>query len=432
MRKKILHAGVEKLSYEIREIVKLAHEVEQHGLTIYWENIGDPVQKGAKIPNWMKSIIKNLVENDKSYAYSPTKGELKTRQYLANKVNHLGGAQIGVEDILFCNGLGDAISKLYEFLDPKVRIIGPSPAYSTHSSTEAMHANSMPITYELNPYNSWLPDISKLKKQLQENPNIVGILIINPNNPTGMVYPTSILKEIVALAKEFDLFLIADEIYANITYNQASTSQLSQIIGNVCGISMKGISKEFPWPGSRCGWMEFYNVNQDAEFQYFTQILENAKMLEVCSTTLPQKSIPEIMEHPKFQEYRKQQNQLIAQQGDTLIHYLQDIPQIVINQTQGAFYNTIIFKEGVLNANQSLFIESPKLKKIIEQNIKNISLDKQFVYYLLASTGICVVPISSFCSNLLGFRMTLLEQNQITQKHIYSTLKNSILAYINS
>ena len=82
---------------------------------------------------------------------------------------------------------------------------------------------------------------------------IVGILIINPDNPTGMIYPEPVLREIVDIAREYNLFIIADEIYTHITFNGAKATPLAAVIGDVPAISMKGISKELPWPGSRCG-----------------------------------------------------------------------------------------------------------------------------------------------------------------------------------
>src|SRR5690606_23137163 len=132
------------------------------------------------------------------------------------------------------------------------RVIGPSPAYSTHSSAEAAHANNEPLTYKLDPNNHWYPDMDDLYNKVKFNPNVIGILIINPDNPTGMVYPEETLRRIVDIAREFNLMILSDEIYINITYNGARAIPLAEVIEDVPGIAMKGISKELPWPGSRC------------------------------------------------------------------------------------------------------------------------------------------------------------------------------------
>ncbi len=434
MRQLLLRPGAEELNYEIRGIVKKARQIEALGYSMTWENIGDPIQKSNRVPDWMKGIIADLLQEDKTYGYADSKGVLDTRKFLATVNNEKGGAQLTAEDILFFNGLGDAIAKLYQFLIPTARIIGPSPAYSTHSSAEAAHANSAPITYRLDPDNQWLPDMEDLYLKVKYNPSIVGILIINPDNPTGMVYPKEVLENFVKLAKEFNLLLIADEIYQNITYNGIKAVALSEVIGNHPAISLKGISKEFPWPGARCGWMEFYNREASQEFSKLCQTLENAKMIEVCSTILPQLAIPRILSHPEFPAYREQANAQIGERSDWMREILGKIEGIKFNPTQGAFYNTVVFDEQLLTSRQSLPIDDERLQKLVDSWLDepDMPLDKRFVYYLLASERICVVPISSFCSDLRGFRVTLLEENEAVFKDTFSRLGTAITRYLHS
>ena len=434
MRQLLLRPGAEELSYEIRGIVKKARQIEALGFSITWENIGDPIQKSNHVPEWMKAIISDLLKDDKTYGYADSKGVLDTRKFLANLNNQKRGTQITAEDILFFNGLGDAIAKLYQFLIPTARIIGPSPAYSTHSSAEAAHANTAPITYKLDPDNQWLPDMEDLYLKVKYNPSIVGILIINPDNPTGMVYPKEVLEGFVQIAEEFNLLLIADEIYQNITYNGIEAVALAEVIGTRPAISLKGISKEFPWPGARCGWMEFYNREASKEFSKLCQTLENAKMIEVCSTILPQLAIPRIMNHPEYQAYRQKANAAIGMRSEWMKEILGDIPGIKFNPTQGAFYNTIVFDEALLHPGQKLEIKDAKVQGLLDSWLDdpNMPLDKRFVYYLLAAEQICVVPISSFCSDLRGFRVTLLEEKEEVFKDTFRRLGNAIQLYLRS
>lgn len=435
MRNLLLRPGAEELNYEIRGIVKKARQIEALGYPITWENIGDPIQKNNKVPHWMKAIVSDLVAQDKSYGYADSKGVLETRKFLAGLNNQKGGTQITEEDILFFNGLGDAIAKLYQFLIPTARIIGPSPAYSTHSSAEAAHANTAPITYKLDPDNQWLPDMEDLYNKVKYNPSVVGILIINPDNPTGMVYPKQVLEGFVKIAREFKLLLIADEIYQNITYNGVSAVSLAEIIGDLPAISLKGISKEFPWPGSRCGWMEFYNRNASKEFSKLVQTLENAKMIEVCSTILPQLSIPKIMSHPEYRSYRMSENMKIGNRSRIMEEILSDVPGLKFNPTRGAFYNTIVFDPEFLQPDQELPIADIRVKNLLEawlQQEPDMPLDKRFVYYLLAAAQICVVPISSFCSDLRGFRVTLLEEDEQVFRDTFQRLAEAIKSYLMS
>ncbi|WP_420385110.1 pyridoxal phosphate-dependent aminotransferase [Roseivirga sp.] len=431
MRQPLVSPGASELSYEIREIVIKADQLAAVGQTIYWENIGDPIQKHWHIPQWIKDIISETVQDDKSYGYAHSMGQLETRQFIANQTNQLKGAKITAQDVLFFNGLGDGIATFYQFIEPTARIIGPSPAYSTHSSGEAAHANSEPLTYQLDPTNGWAPDIDDLYNQVQYNPSIVGILIINPDNPTGMVYTKEMLRQIVSIARKFDLFILSDEIYGSITYNGARHYPLSEVIGDVPGIAMKGMSKDMPWPGSRCGWMEFYNRGSDAHFGRLYQTLVSAKMLEVCSTTLPQMALPKIYGDPRFKAYNEEVKTKIGKRSEKITAILKDIPYLYFNPTYGAFYNTIIFKPGTLNMNQSLQVENPKAAELLSGWLKerNMKADKRFVYHLLAAKGVCVVPISSFCSDLLGFRVTLLEEDEDLLIETFTKIKEAVLEY---
>ena len=167
MRTDIVHLGAGELTYEIRNIVAVGDKLEELGIKTYWENIGDPVAKGEKIPDWMKNIVADYAMRDSTYGYCPTKGVLATREFIADEVNKRGGVQIGPEDIIFFNGLGDAINKIFGYLKRTARVVVPSPSYTTHSSAEAAHAGDRPVTYRLDPDNHWYPDLDDLEKRIK-------------------------------------------------------------------------------------------------------------------------------------------------------------------------------------------------------------------------------------------------------------------------
>lgn len=421
------------LTYEIRNIVKVANELIKNGREVYFENIGDPVIKGEKIPEWMKDIIKEVVDDDLSFAYSPTKGVLSTRQFLAEQVNKKGGVQITADDIIFFNGLGDAIARSYSSMRVDARVIMPEPTYSTHLLAEVLHASFPPNTYKMNPYNNWHPDMNELERKVKSHNSIVGILVINPDNPTGFVYPEETLRRIVEIAKKYDLFLIFDEIYNNMTYNGQKTLSLCEIIGDVPGISMKGISKECPWPGARCGWIEVYNADKDPAFKRLIDAILNQKMAEVCSTTLPQMAIPKLMSHPEYGKYLHERVVHYEKLSNIAYNVLKDVPYTIVNRTNGAFYMTVAFNEAVLNNKQFLKIDDESVRKFVEKiTTENIEYDKRFVYYLLGATGICVVPLTSFFTHLPGFRMTLLEKDVEKFEANMKRLAKAIVEYVES
>jgi alanine-synthesizing transaminase len=393
------------------------------------------VAKGEQIPHWMKSIIADLAMENESYAYSATLGDVETRKYLAGLTNRKSGFHLDEKNIIFFNGLGDAITKVYGFMRRTARVITPSPTYTTHSSSEAAHAGLPPVSYPLDPKNNWYPDVMELRRRVKYNPAVSAILIINPDNPTGMVYPEESLKEIVAIARDFDLFIIADEIYLNLAYNGHKGKSLSELIGDVPAISMKGISKELPWPGGRCGWIEVYNADRDPMFAKYIKSIINAKMVEVCSTTLPQKAIPRVFEHPAYGDHLMKRRKRYEHFSKIAYEKLKGIPGILVNQTNGAFYMTVVFEEGRLNRQQTLDIANGEVRKLIgrlTEEDKKMQLDKRFVYYLLGATGICVVPLTSFSSDLQGFRVTLLETEEESFSETFETLSESIKQYLAS
>lgn len=434
MRTTITHPGADELVYEIREIVEVANQIQKLGQPIIWENIGDPVAKGEKIPEWIKDHVAEALKDDKTYAYSPTKGLLATREYIAKERNLEAGIQITADDILFFNGLGDAISKIYRSLNPEARVIGPNPAYPTHSSAEAAHGRSAHITYPLDPHKGWQPDLVKMEEAIARNSDIVGILIVNPDNPTGIVFSDEAMKGIVALAKKYNLFIISDEIYSNLVYEGVAYKKLAQYIGDVPAIAMRGVSKEFPWPGGRCGWIEMYNRDKDPDFDRYCKSLIDAKMLEVCSTTLPQRLIPIIMQDARYFPYLKDRTKKYATMADEAANILADIPELIIHKPEGAFYMTVMFKEGVLTGAQTLPIENGEVASYIGSLITpDFGLDKRFVYYLLAATGICVVPLmTGFNSTYHGFRFTVLDPNEDAFRKNMETLRGVIISYLQS
>ncbi len=435
MRTDILHSGAGELNYEIRNIVCVGEKLQKMGVKVNWENIGDPIAKGEQVPDWMKEIVAEAVHEDATYGYSPTRGLQATREFVAACTNERGGVQIDADDIIFFNGLGDAISKVYGFLKPTARVIVPTPSYTTHSSAEAAHAGVQPVTYILDPNHLWYPDLEDLENHIKYNPAVAGILIINPDNPTGAVYPADVMRAIVEICEKNDLFIICDEIYQNMTYNGTVSAPLSTVIGDrVPAICMRGISKEMPWPGSRCGWIEVYNRRRDPMFATYVQSILNAKMLEVCSTTLPQAVLPRIKAHPLYREHLQHRIKRYERYSNLAYDILKNVKGLLVNRTNGAFYMSAVFEEGVLNHQQSLPIASAEVRETVERLVSGSSVqpDKRFVYYLLAATGICVVPLSSFATDLQGFRITLLEKDEDDFVEIFQTIAASIRRYIDS
>lgn len=428
MRVNIVHPGAGELHYEIRGIVEFAEALERTGIKITWENIGDPVAKGEEVPEWIRELIVNEVKKNDSYGYSPTKGLQAAREFLSRQRKEQGKADLDPENVLFFNGLGDAINKIYTWLNPEARVLGPNPAYPTHSAMEAAHGRSGHLTYSLDPANGWLPDVADIRRQVSEHPDIAGLLIINPDNPTGVVYPREILEEFVAIAKEFKLFLIADEIYSNLTYTRGEFVPLSELSDGVPTIILRGLSKEIPWPGSRCGWAEFYSVDADPDFAKYIQSIEEAKMAEVCSTTLPQTVFPAIFGDDRYREHLHARRAIYKARAEKAARILNESPHLRVVEPKGAFYLVATFTPEFMTGNFDKPAANPEAQALLDKALANIpkeNFDKRFCHQLLAATGICTVPLSTgFNSQVQGFRMTLLESDDTVFTNTLQAIKD--------
>lgn len=432
MRTPFVHDGIKNLHYEIREVVDFGHALEKLGVKISWENIGDPVAAGEKIEPWIKEIVMNLMKGDASWAYCPSRGVLKTREFLADIVSKRpGSVQIGPNDILFFNGIADAVDKIYDLIKKDDRVLMPSPSYPTHTSNEGKRGDYSYLQFRLDPLNNWQPDLAEIENMIKYNPQVVAIAIVNPDNPTGAVYTPDTLKGIVDIARRYGVFIICDEIYAHICYNGVETLHLSQVLGDVPGLALRGISKDFPWPGSRCGWVEMLNSDSSPEFREYCDGLVKSKMMEVCSTTLPQLAIPAVYGDPRYLELKQKRAKMFERRSNQVYEYFRDnVPGTIARPTHGAFYFCVAFEDGVLNDKQTLPIADPATREFVEHSVEGVNLDKRFVHYMMASEGVCVTPLTGFHTDILGFRLTTLDPDDSHRAKILERIGNSIKRYI--
>jgi aspartate/methionine/tyrosine aminotransferase len=142
--------------------------------------------------------------------------------------------------------------------------------------------------------------------------------------------------------------------------------------------------------------------------------------------------IPSLLSDPRYKEYHSERNKQYEAKSKFAYDTLIGIDGIIVNQTDGAFYMTVAFEDGVLNDKQTLEISNDKIRDYIEDNVCNVALDKRFVYYLLGATGICVVPLTGFSCDTFGFRVTLLETDMVRFEWIFKTIAENTKAYLNS
>ena len=302
------------------------------------------------------------------------------------------------------------------------KLVFPEPTFKMVE----VYANLLYFDYEKVPYRY---GFNKFDIDLNFNKEAI-IYLASPDNPTGAVYPRDIHEEIAAIARDNRLFVIADEIYSNIVYDGRGRLLLSEWIGDVPALAMRGISKEYPWPGGRCGWLEVLNKGRDPTFASYIESLVAAKRLEVSSTTLPQMSIPLVMGDSRYEDHLGSREQMFSSRADEVEAAFEGCEHVIMNKPSGAFYFTVMFKDGLLNGNQSLEITNPEVRAAVERMVEGVEPDKRFVYYLMGATGIVVVPLTGFQYWRHGFRATLLEMDDAKRGGILASLRQAIEEYI--
>lgn len=440
MRNNIYNPDSELMKYQIREMVDVAQKIKEldPSFNFVSENIGDPIAKGWNVPQFLKDAIISEVnkKGDKVFGYSHSRGLPEARKWVVGYSKKFSpSSTLDYEYVLFCSGLGAGISALYHMLPKGRRIIQPTPSYPTHASMESFSAGVEPLLYNLDPANNWQPDLGHLEKQIVNHPEVVGILVINPNNPTGAVYDMPTLKKIAGLAEKYNLMIISDEVYFRMVYNGRKFEQITEVAqGRVPLIVMRGVSKDVPWPGGRCGWLEFHNVDLDQDFKKYAESVKKRILMEVCSVSLPQFILSSIYDHPEFEKWISLYNRELEKNGNYIAKVLGSTPGLKVNRPDGAFYMMPLFEDGVLNNRQVLHIENPGVRKYIEEQVSkpDMPLDQRFTYYLLAATGICVVPASGFFSPYNGFRLTTLDRDDERRKDTYAKLSEAVLEYLRS
>lgn len=438
MRVSPVNRNAKYLLYGIREVVEVAQDIKklEPSFKIIWENIGDPVEKGWKVPDFVREILSELLVENEVFGYCHSSGVLEAREWVAQYSRFFSpSSTIGPDDIVFVNGLGAGINILYRMLPKGFRVLQPSPCYPAHSSTESFYSASKSLFYRLDYNNNWQPDVEHIKWQVKNNSKVGAILLINPGNPTGSVIEKCYLEEIVKIAEENKLMLISDEVYFRIVFNGVQYTHITELAhGRVPLVVLRGASKDIPWPGSRCGWLEFHNLELNEKFREYFENIKKPLRLEVCATTLPQMAIPKIYSHPEFEKWLKEYTKRLEENSNLICDILSKAEVLKVNRLKGAFYIMIVFKEGILSRKQKVDIASGKIAKFIEEitSSRRLPLDKRFVYYILASTGICVVPASDFSAFFDGFRVTALEYSEENLVQTYNTLVEAIRKYIAS
>ncbi|WKT58281.1 aminotransferase class I/II-fold pyridoxal phosphate-dependent enzyme [Candidatus Nitrosotenuis chungbukensis] len=351
-------AGVE---YAIRDIVSAARLVEKQGKKITYLNIGDPVQFGFQPPENVKDAMIRSIKSGNNY-YAASEGLPDLREAIAKKENAKGLA-VEPDDILVTNGVSEALDMVMSsIVEEGDEVLLPGPYYPPYASYVRLHGG-VPVEFAVDLNNS-TPDMDDIKSKI--TPKTVAICLISPNNPTGVVFSEKSLKNLVDLANEHDLYIICDEIYDQIVFDEKFTG-IGKVAKDSPVILLNGFSKVHLMSGWRIGYVGF---NQSKKLESLREHLPKLARVRI-STNLPvQYAALESLRGP--QGYISEFVSELKKRRDFVVKRINSIPGLSCPNPKGAFY------------------AFPK----IENN--RYKSDQEFVMELLKNTGVLTVHGSGF------------------------------------
>ncbi|MFB5605487.1 MAG: aminotransferase class I/II-fold pyridoxal phosphate-dependent enzyme [Nitrosarchaeum sp.] len=351
-------AGVE---YAIRDIVLAARKVEEKGMKVDYLNIGDPVQFGFQPPDNVKEAMINAIRKGENF-YSTSEGLKELRVEIAKKEN-VKGLSISADDILITNGVSEGLDMVISsIVEEGDEVLLPGPYYPPYASYVRLHGG-IPVEFAVDLDNS-TPDIDDIKSKITSK--TIAICLISPNNPTGVVFNESSLKKLVEIANQHNLYIICDEIYDQIIFDQKFVG-IGKVAGDSPVIVLNGFSKVHLMSGWRIGYIAF---NQSSKLDALRENLPKLARVRIATNLPVQYAALESLRGP--QGYISEFVSELKKRRDLVVKRLNSMPGLSCPNPKGAFY------------------AFPK----IENN--KFGTDKEFVQKLLETKGVLTVHGSGF------------------------------------
>ena len=344
-------AGVE---YAIRDIVSAAREIEKQGQKVEYLNIGDPVQFGFQPPDNVKQALVDAINNGNNF-YTQSEGLPELLDEIAKKEN-AKGLSIDSKNVLVTNGVSEGLDMVISsIVEDGDEVLLPGPYYPPYASYVRLHGGK-PIEFAVNLHNSQ-PDIDDIRSKITTK--TVAICLISPNNPTGLIFDENSLKQIVNIANEHNLYIICDEIYDKIVFDQKFTG-IGKVAGDSPVIILNGFSKVHLMSGWRIGYIAF---NDSPQLDSIRENLPKLARVRI-STNLPvQYAALESLRGP--QDYISEFVSELKQHRDYVIKRLNSMDNISCSNPQGAFYAFPKIVNNPYNSDKDFVLELLKQKGVL-------------------------------------------------------------------
>ena len=319
--------------YDIRgPVLAAARRLEDDGFRVAKLNIGDPAAWGFEAP---EEILRDVAVNlARGQGYGDSQGLFGAREAIMQHYQALGVPRVQVEDIFLGNGVSELITmSLQGLLNDGDEVLIPAPDYPLWTAAANL-AGGRPVHYRCDEEADWAPDVADIAARITSRTR--AIVVINPNNPTGAVYPRDCLERIVALAREHRLVLFADEIYDQIVYDGVQHTPLATLADDLLVGTFNGLSKTYRVPGFRSGWLLLSGAKHLA--RDYIEGLGILSAMRLCANMPAQLAIRTSLGGVQSINQLTAPGGRLAVQRDVLHEAMNAIPGISCVKPQGAFY----------------------------------------------------------------------------------------------
>ncbi len=355
--------------YDIRgPVLEKARQMEEEGHKIIKLNIGNLAVFGLEPPD---EIVQDMIRNmPHSAGYTDSKGLFAPRKSVVHYTQEKGVKGVTVDDVYLGNGASELIAmSMNALLDDGDEVLIPSPDYPLYTAVVAL-SGGRPVHYRCDEQSDWYPDIADIRAKI--TPRTKAIVVINPNNPTGALYPDSLLIELIEVARQHQLIIFADEIYDKTLYDGHTHTSIASLCDDVLTLTFNGLSKNYRSCGYRAGWMVVSGDKRHAR-DYIEGLTMLASM-RLCANTPGQLAIQTALGGYQSIKDLVAPTGRLCRQRDLAHKLLTDIPGVTCVKPKGALY---------------MF---PRL----DPKLYPIEDDQAFAYELLAEEKVLIVQGTGF------------------------------------
>ena len=395
--------AIKEVRYEIRgKLANRAHEMERRGYEIISLNIGNPGAFGFRTPETMRlAMIENMHSSE---GYCHQKGIFPAREAIVMQQQDRGVMGVTAEEVFIGNGVSELIDlTLRGLLNPGDEVLIPSPDYPLWTAGVVLNQGK-PVHYACLPESGFEPDVARIARLI--TPKTRAIVIINPNNPTGAVYSRQTLESIAALAEQHGLIIFADEIYDEMTYEDAEFVPMATLVRDTVCATFSGLSKVYRACGYRVGWVVLSGDMEQA--QDYLDALELLASLRLCSNVPGQWAVQTAL--GGFQSVLE-----LVRPGGRLF----ESRQAVIDSVNRSRYLTLVEPAGSMYA----FVG-------VDRSVLPKFDDAAFALDLLEQKHVLIAPGVSFNVDYNNhFRVTLLP-NKAMLETVFARIEDLLNMYV--